>query len=438
MYFLLQTFCLSADNQSQMLSPLSKNQIYLLLRWGALLGSFSICVIVLTRHFGAIPWPETVLLSALVALLNLHAVVMQRAADGRPTLHQASGDALILIALLHGGPVTVLTVSLLSSAVMVPVQWRIYRTNFLPPLANFFYLPALYWIGGWLYGRLGGVPLVTAADCATFFAHPTAILLPVCAILLVTTELINRPHMALILYMRNNIPLMQTLKDPMFSFFDYVESLGGLVMLLFWTQWGWATLPLTFLIYEALLMSGNNYFENLESSRSAESDTLTGLASWRKTSHYLHKHIQKQQPFALLFLDVDGLKRVNDKFGHAAGDDLLRVVGEACRLHARKGDIVGRRSGDEFLLALEGLDRLQAEAVLARLQRGIEDELAARPEFAATAAGASIGLALYPQDSQSETDLVEIADHQMYRNKRARRAGLGTEIEPDARLQAAG
>ena len=207
-------------------------------------------------------------------------------------------------------------------------------------------------------------------------------------------------------------------------------------MLLFWVQWGWATFPLTVLIYEALLMSGNNYFEKLESSRDAESDTLTGLASWRKTSHYLHRHIQRHQPFALLFLDVDGLKRVNDKYGHASGDALLRLVGEACRLHARKGDIVGRRSGDEFLLALEGLDRPQAEAVMARLQRGIEAELAAHAEFAAAAAGASIGLALYPQDSQSEADLVEMADHHMYRNKRARRAERGAELEPDARLQA--
>ncbi len=410
---------------------------YLLLRWAALLGGIYACASVLWRHFGEIPWQETILLSGLIALLNLHAVVMQRAADGKPAMHQASGDALILIALLHGGPTVVLAVSLVSSIVMVPVHWRIYRSNYLPSLANFFYLPALYWIGGWLYGRLGGESVVTPADCAAFFLHPTAILLPLCAILVITTEFINRPYLALIMYTRNDVPIKQTLTDPMFSFFDYVENLGGLVMLLFWTQWGWATLPLTFLIYEALLMSGNNYFENLESSRHAESDTLTGLASWRKTSHYLHRHIQKQQPFALLFLDVDGLKRVNDRFGHAAGDDLLRVVGEACRLHARKGDIVGRRSGDEFLLALEGLDRPQAEAVVARLQRGIEDELAARPDFAAAAAGASIGLALYPQDSQSEADLVEIADHEMYRNKRARKARLGAAAEPDSRLEPA-
>ena len=416
---------------------MTKNQCYLLLRWSALLAGVYVCVVVLVRHFGEIPWQETILLSGLIALLNLHATVMQRAVDGKPTLHQASGDALILIALLHGGAATVLTVSLLSSAVMVPVHWRMYRTNFLPPLSNFFYLPALYWLGGWMYQKMGGIPVLTPADCTTLFTHPRLVLLPICAILLITTELINRPFTALLLYTRNDVPIYQTLRDPMFSFFDYVESLGGLVILLFWTQWGWATLPLTFLIYEALLMSGNNYFENLESSRHAESDTLTGLASWRKISHYLHRHILKQQAFALLFLDVDGLKRVNDKFGHAAGDDLLRLIGEACRLHARKGDIVGRRSGDEFLLALEGLDRPQAEAVMARLQRGIEAELAAHTEFSAAAAGASIGLAVYPQDSQSEADLVEIADHHMYRNKRARRAERGFTLEPDTRLQTA-
>ena len=417
-----------------MLSPLTKNQCYLLVRWLTLLGGAYACASVLARHFREIPWQEAVILSGLIALLNLRAVVMHRAVDGKPTLHQSSGDALILIALLHGGAAAVLAVSLMASAVMVPIHWRMYRTNFLPPLSNFFYLPALYWLGGWLYQKMGGIPVLAPADCATFFLHPAAVLLPVCAMLLVTTELINRPYMAVLMYTRNDVPLMQTLRDPMFSFFDYIESLGGLVMLLFWVQWGWATLPLTVLIYEALLMSGNNYFENLESSRDAGSDTLTGLASWRKTSHYLHRHIQTRKPFALLFLDVDGLKRVNDRFGHAAGDELLRLVGEACRLYARKCDIVGRRSGDEFLLALEGLDRPQAEAVMARLQRGIEAELAAHPEFSAAAAGASIGLALYPQDSQSEADLVEIADHQMYCNKRARRAGRSADLELDARL----
>ena len=417
-----------------MLSPLTKNQCYLLVRWTALLGGAYACAVVLARHFREIPWQEAFILSGLIALLNLRAVVMHRAVDGKPTLHQASGDALILIALLHGGAATVLAVSLMASAVMVPVHWRMYRTNFLPPLSNFFYLPALYWLGGWLYQKMGGVPVLAPADCATFFRHPIAILLPLCAMLLVITELINRPYLAVVIYTRSDVPLRQTLLDPMFSFFDYIESLGGLVMLLFWVQWGWATLPLTVLIYEALLMSGNNYFENLESSKDAGSDTLTGLASWRKTSHYLHRHIQTRKPFALLFLDVDGLKRVNDRFGHAAGDELLRLVGEACRLHARRCDIVGRRSGDEFLLVLEGLDRPQAETVMARLQHGIEAELATHAEFCAAAAGASIGLALYPQDSQSEADLVEIADHQMYRNKRARRAGRSADLELDARL----
>ncbi len=416
---------------------LTKYRAYLLLRWTALLGGVAVCAVVLTRHFGEIPWQETVLLSAVIVLLNLRGVVMQRTADGKPTLHQASGEALILIAMLHGGPVMVLMVCLLSSVVLAPIHWRMYQTNFLPPLSNFFYVPTLYWFGGWLYGKLGGVPLTNPADCASFFLHPAVILLPVCAILVITGELINRPYQALLLYTRSDVPVKQTLRDPMFSFFDYVENLGGLVMLLFWTQWGWPTLPLTFLIYEALLMSGSNYFENLESSRHAESDTLTGLASWRKFSHYLHRHTQQQQPFALLFLDVDGLKRVNDRYGHAAGDELLRTVGEACRLHARRGDIVGRRSGDEFLLALEGLGRPEAEAVMARLQRGIEADLAAHPEFSAAAAGASIGLALYPQDSQSEADLVEIADHHMYRNKRARKAGRSSEAEPDSRLQSA-
>ena len=166
--------------------------------------------------------------------------------------------------------------------------------------------------------------------------------------------------------------------------------------------------------------------ERIESRREAESDPLTGPASWRGLENFLKRRMaasrRKQWPFALLFLDVDGLKIVNDQYGHAAGDALLRLVGECCRRHTRKGDLGGRRGGDEFLIVLDGLDRVQAEVVLARLRESVADTLPDHPQFAG-AAGVSAGLAAYPEDSESQDGLIACADRHMYADKEARRAG---------------
>jgi diguanylate cyclase (GGDEF)-like protein len=120
--------------------------------------------------------------------------------------------------------------------------------------------------------------------------------------------------------------------------------------------------------------------------------------------------------FTVAFLDLDGFKRVNDRDGHAAGDHALRVVAERLRGAVREQDTVARRSGDEFLLLLEGVDR-RADAE--RVARKLLDTL--RPPVGPVGRqhrlGASIGLARWPADGDDPDTLTRAADAAMYEAK---------------------
>lgn len=174
----------------------------------------------------------------------------------------------------------------------------------------------------------------------------------------------------------------------------------------------------------ALLLAARSHFERLDAQQDAQSDPLTGLASWRGLDNDLRRRTSRgaRTPFALLFLDADGLKGVNDRFGHTAGNEVLRLIGESCRQHARAQDCVARRGGDEFVVVLQGLGREEAERMMARLQQSVADALAVHPQFAGMGVGVSIGLALFPDDSLDASTLIDIADREMYADKRRRKA----------------
>lgn len=152
-------------------------------------------------------------------------------------------------------------------------------------------------------------------------------------------------------------------------------------------------------------------------------DRLTGLANREATMRRIgdridrHRRAKDDQPFALLFLDVDGFKAVNDQFGHGAGDQVLRELARRMADGVREGDLVARWAGDEFLIVLDGVGDLT-------VARRVADQLEARlaePIDAARGApvGVSIGLALYPRDGDDVPSLIQQADADMYRRKRA-------------------
>jgi diguanylate cyclase (GGDEF)-like protein len=144
-------------------------------------------------------------------------------------------------------------------------------------------------------------------------------------------------------------------------------------------------------------------------------DDLTGALRRRAGMVVLRREVQRArrggQPLSVAFVDVDGLKRVNDSEGHAAGDRLLRDVAAALRTRLRAYDAIIRMGGDEFVAILPGADLPQAEAVLRDVRANLE--ALSRP------VRISVGLARLEIDDTAET-LVERADVALYAARRAR------------------
>ncbi len=160
----------------------------------------------------------------------------------------------------------------------------------------------------------------------------------------------------------------------------------------------------------------------------AYSDPLTGLPNRRRLEELVDTAIWDARTgadtLALLFVDLDGFKAVNDRYGHAGGDELLQSVAGRLRSRLRRRDLLARLGGDEFLVALVGLDPVTA-AVEARR---VADELAAavrvptRLRDAEVSVGASVGVAVYPVDGEDFGSLLHAADLDMYSVKGAGRA----------------
>ena len=127
---------------------------------------------------------------------------------------------------------------------------------------------------------------------------------------------------------------------------------------------------------------------------------------------------RRDQLVALLFLDLDGLKRVNDELGHDAGDALIKAFAERVKGVVRKGDTVARLAGDEFNVILPELDSAQGAKLVANK---ILQSLAKPLVFDGhkIEIRASIGIALYPTHAQTHDDLRALADEAMYVAKEA-------------------
>ena len=151
----------------------------------------------------------------------------------------------------------------------------------------------------------------------------------------------------------------------------------------------------------------------------AEHDPLTRLLNRRAFTSRLNAEVGRSsrtgRAFALVFCDVDGLKRLNDRRGHLAGDGALQRLGEALAASLRAADSAFRTGGDEFALILPETDRSGAVAAVDRLERALHAESGR----GADALSASFGLAVYPDDGHGAEQLYRVADAGMYRRKRA-------------------
>jgi diguanylate cyclase len=159
--------------------------------------------------------------------------------------------------------------------------------------------------------------------------------------------------------------------------------------------------------------------------RLATFDTLTDLPNRRTLTERIERAILAskihKRGFAILFMDLDGFKTINDSLGHAFGDEVLKAFAHALLQCVRGADTVARLGGDEFVVLAENLTAPQdaakmSEAVLERMRKGINagnQQLQIMP---------SIGISLYPQDGESVDELLKHADAAMYEAKRGGRS----------------
>ena len=162
----------------------------------------------------------------------------------------------------------------------------------------------------------------------------------------------------------------------------------------------------------------------------ANTDPVTGLANRRATYHWLEQAVEAQRreggQVAVLLIDLDNFKVVNDTAGHAAGDVLLRHVATALGGIMRPTDLVGRIGGDEFAVIARVIDTQAATAIGEKILTALRTPFLL--ETGEVFATASLGLCLYPQDAPGMTELLSSADAALYRAKSAGRNRLATFV----------
>ena len=169
--------------------------------------------------------------------------------------------------------------------------------------------------------------------------------------------------------------------------------------------------------------AGLTVIERLRDTRAqAMTDDLTGLANRRHLVDTLHDTIdaasEEGEELALLLIDLDGFKELNDTLGHHAGDQVLRQIGPRLKDLLRNDDTLARLGGDEFAVLLQPGDEASASTAGLRLRAALEESFAVGGIHVHI--DASVGIALYPQHAEDAMGLLQRADVAMYQAKRMR------------------
>jgi diguanylate cyclase (GGDEF)-like protein len=160
-------------------------------------------------------------------------------------------------------------------------------------------------------------------------------------------------------------------------------------------------------------------------SRQAYSDTLTGLPNRRALDERLEEEVasarRNNYSFAVIMMDLDGFKAINDTYGHTVGDDVLRLVFNEMARGVRTTDFLARYGGDELTLILSQTEMSSAQVVSEKIIEGMRKIKYRLPDGKRLKLGISGGIALYPVHARSGPDLLRAADAALYHAKKYQR-----------------
>jgi diguanylate cyclase (GGDEF)-like protein len=166
--------------------------------------------------------------------------------------------------------------------------------------------------------------------------------------------------------------------------------------------------------------------------RLALTDEVTGIPNRRAFDDAADRELERARrqgrPVTLVYLDVDDFKQLNDRFGHASGDEVLRIVGVTLRDSTRRLDTPARIGGDEFALLLPDTSPQAAAVLVGRLRGRLGAALAAR----GWAASLSVGAVTFERAPPSRSEMLSLADGAMYRAKRAGKGTIYLEVAGQA------
>lgn len=178
---------------------------------------------------------------------------------------------------------------------------------------------------------------------------------------------------------------------------------------------------------KAAMLHSLDYFRNEMNYfiHQSTTDPLTKLTNRRTMDDYMKKWVEQRTPFAIIILDIDKFKRVNDRYGHAVGDEVLIYLTDLMQECVRKDDICCRYGGEEFVILLPKADKVTAFLKAERLRETLENKISPCGEIVTI----SSGVAAYPLHAEHLARLIELADQSLYEAKRTGRNK--TVVAPD-------
>ncbi len=276
--------------------------------------------------------------------------------------------------------------------------------------AMIFFITAVVWFSGKIYSPLINLYLLVIIACALTLGK----LLTLLEVALVSCCYV------LMLYIVN--------PQEIFSFSSFSHLMSEFV-------------PFLLVAYLATTLSADARRAKDRMQQLSDTDELTGLLNMRafkrNLTSELSRSIRYSRPLAVLMLDADGLKSVNDEYGHEVGNQLIQLLANSMVSSVRASDVLSRFGGDEFVALLPETDASQALVVGERIRKSVQQshlDVASKQLSVTT----SIGIAGFPSDGATEEELLEEADLALYRSKREgrNRVSLAVEIGDETRANA--